>query len=358
MKKLTCILSLLLSLTMLLGVCLTATSCESTKGPQGPQGEKGETGEKGDPGINGADGKDGKDGIHGKDTESIMEYMHISFDDTYKCFQNLQNNNYTSIFQEKFLGWMKRMHDQWGAVFSIYVFNEEFTAYANSEKAAQYASEFYAAKDWLKIGLHSPANNQNLNFGTDKGTDYSTYEAGQLQWNIFVNSVLKVTGSYLSIDRMPRLHNCAGTEAALQGMRDANYGALGFLAVDDTRNVYYLESFGSGNSRWLFNHDHVTDYKNGLTFIATDIRAEYLKNSGYSSYTTMAEELEYRYSDASMANRGRAMILFSHENRIQNNSDGVQTAMEQACEYAKAHGIPFDFPQNRSYTPTQKDIHP
>lgn len=332
--------------------------CEGKEGPQGPQGEKGEVGQTGEAGRNGIDGTDGTNGIDGKDGISTMEYMHISFDDTYKCFRNLQEKNYTSIFQEKFLGWMKSMHDRWGAVFSIYVFNEEFTAYADSAKAAQYASEFYAAKDWLKIGLHSPANNQNLNFGTDKGTEYSTYEAGQLQWNTFVGNVLKVTGSYLSIDRMPRLHNCAGTEEALQGMRDASYGALGFLAVDDTRNVYYLEDYGAGNSQWLFTHDHLTDYKNGLTFIATDIRAEYLKNSGYSAYTTMAEELAYRYSTASMANRGRAMIIFSHENRIQNDLDGVQTAMEQACKYAKEHGIPFDFPQNRSYAPTHKDIHP
>lgn len=242
----------------------------------------------------------------------------------------------------------------------IYVFNEEFTTYANSEKASRYALEFYKAKDWLKIGLHSPKNDQNVNFGTNKGTTYSSYEAGKTQWNTFVDNVLKVTGSYLSIDRMPRLHNCAGTEAAMQGMRDANYGALGFLAVDDTRDVYYLEDYADGKSQWLFTHDHVTDYKNGLIFLATDIRAEYIINDSYNQYyptNSMEEELAYRYTTAAMANRGGAMIVFSHENRIQNNKDNVKEAMKQACYYAYTKGIPFDFPQNRSYTPTSQDIH-
>ena len=304
------LISLLLVSLILFGACTTLISCVG--GEAGPQGEPGETGATGETGKDGKNGKDGKDGENGEDFIATMEYMHLSFDDTYKCFRNLQNNNYSSIWNEKFLGWMKGLHDTYGAVFSIYVFNEQFSEYANSSKASKYASEFYEAKDWLKIGLHSPKNDQDVNFSKD---GYNTYEVGQEQWNTFVDNVLKVTGSYLSIDRMPRLHNCAGSKEAILGMRDANYGALGFLGVDDTRTVYYLGSYAAEKSQWLFTHDHLTDYANGLTFIATDIRAEYLLKSNYGKYNNMTDELSYRYTNASMANRGRAMIIFSHENR-------------------------------------------
>lgn len=306
---------------------------------------------------------DGTSNINESDANNemiITEYMHLSFDDTCQCFKNLQENDYSSIWEEEFLGWMKEMHDTYGAVFSIYVFNEEFTEYANSDEASMYADEFLEAKDWLKFGLHSPKNDQNANFGTNKGTAYSSYEVGFDQWNTFVDNVIKATGSHLTIDRMPRLHNCAGTEDALLGMRDANYGALGFLGVDDTRDVYYLENYEVGKSVWLFENDYLTDYKYGLVFIATDIRAEYLSYAGNGIYTyeDMTKELEYRYSDSSMSNSTGAMIIFSHENRIQNNLDNVKEAMEAACIYANINKIPFAFPQDCSYQPTSQDIYP
>ena len=72
----------------------------------------------------------------------------------------------------------------------------------------------------------------------------------------------------------------------------------------------------------------------------------------------MTEELEFRYSDVSMLNRNRAMVIFSHENRIQNNSDNVKDAIEEACQYADANGIPFAFPQNCTYESTSQDIYP
>ncbi len=352
---------------MLLGVCLTATGCEST---EGPQGEKGEAGEKGDLGINGADGKDSKDGIHGKDIESIMEYMHFSFDDTYKCFQNLQNNNYTSIFQEKFLGWMKRMHDTYGAIFSVYAFNKNLADFAASENATKYQAEFQSAKDWLKIGLHSPLNDQNANFGTDKGTTYSTVEAGYEQWNKMLTSVMTITGDKDCIDLFPRLHNFAGTEIAINGMiaagrnfaentpdetdTAADYCPVGFLASDDGRVSYYLDS---NISKLLYAADYLNDTGKNVHFVTTDIRAEYFATSP-SKFTkgNMYDELIYRHTSANCTDTASSMIIFSHENRIQNSSDGVKVSMEQAAKFAKDFGIEFAFPQDRVFAQTDMDI--
>ena len=298
-----------------------------------------------------------------------IDFMHFSFDDGYTCFNNLANNNYDSLFDEPFFGWMKNMHDKYGAIFSVYAFNAELATFAASANAEKYREEFQAAKSWLKLGLHSPLNDQNANFGTDKGTTYSTFDAGYEQWYNMLSSVMTVTGDKECLDLIPRLHNCAGTTDAIGGMIAAgadfakdtadetdtaeDYRPMGFLAADDTRSCYDL---GSVASTWLNANDHLTDKERDLYFLATDIRAEYAgsqctKGSAY-------DELIYRHTASNFGTKGSSMIIFSHENRIQKNLDGVKEFMESAAKFAKDFDITFAFPQDRTYTDTPMDIQP
>ena len=213
-----------------------------------------------------------------------------------------------------------------------------------------------AAKDWLKIGLH--ATNSSSNFSS------ASYETGKNTWNSFVNNVVRITGSYLSVDRMPRLHMFAGSEDALKGMRDANYGAIGFLSADDTRNSYY---FDDGTKTYLYNNDHITDYKNGLIFVATDLRTDWFAGTS-ASYTykaptksTVYDELVERYTNVEFANSTSSYILFGHEWKIYNGTTITDTGKqyyEDACRFASEYQIAFDYSQNRAFNPTPYDIYP
>ncbi len=299
-----------------------------------------------------------------------IQYMHLSFDDGWRCFDNLASKNYDSLFDEPFLGWMKEMHDSYGAVFSIYAFNESLTAFAASENATKYQKEFQAAKSWLKIGLHSPLNDQSANFGTDKGTAYSTKEAGYTEWYAMLSGVMTITGDKECLDLFPRLHNAAGTEEVIDGFiaagrnfaastsnptdTAADYVPMGFHAADDNRRCFYLDQ---ETSNWLAGHDYLTDTGKNIRFLRSDIRAEYFATSP-SKFTksNMYSELVYRHTDASYEISAASMIIFSHENRIQTNRDGVGETMEQAAKFAKDFGIEFAFPQDRSFAVTEKDF--
>ncbi len=302
-----------------------------------------------------------------------IDYMHLSFDDGYKCFDNLAANDYDSLFDEPFFGWMKEMHDEYGAVFSVYSFNENLAAFAASENATKYQAEFQAAKDWLKIGLHSPANNQNINFSAedkDTATDYSTTEAGFEEWTTMLTSVMTITGDKGCIDLFPRLHNFAGCENAINGMiaagrkfaentpdetdTAADYCPVGFLGADDTRISYYMDST---TSQWLFANDHITDSGKDLTFVATDIRAEYFATAP-TKFTgaDMYKELYIRHTVEEYKTTASSMIIFSHESRIQGGTDGVMESMELAAKFAKDFGIEFAFVQDRTYPSTEKDF--
>ena len=309
-------------------------------------GRPGNNGEDGQPGEPGANGEDGTDGV----VLNNASFMHISFDDVEKCFTNLKNNSYDSLYDEPFFNWLKSLHDTYGAKFSLYAYNNALTSVPNT-----YADEFLQAKDWLKIGLH--ADNSSSNYGS------STYEQGKTAWNTFVNNVVRITGSYLSVDRMPRLHTFAGSEEALKGMRDANYGAIGFLSADDARNSYY---FDQDTTDYLYYNDHITDHKNGLIFVSTDLRADWFEGTSASNeyraptQTSVYDELVARYTNVEYANSVSSYIFFGHEWLIYDGTtlDSGKQYFEDACKFAQDYDIGFDFSQNKAFNPTANDLYP
>ena len=296
--------------------------------------------------VKGDSGEDGTDGA----VLNNANFMHISFDDVSLCFSNLTNNTYASLYDEPFFNWLKSMHDTYGAKFSLYAYNNALTSVPNT-----YADEFLQAKDWLKIGLH--ADNSGSNYGS------STYEQGKTAWNTFVNNVVRITGSYLSVDRMPRLHTFAGSEEALKGMRDANYGAIGFLSADDARNSYYFDQY---TTDYLYYNDHITDHKNGLIFVATDLRADWFEGISASNeyreptQTSVYDELVARYTNVEYANSVSSYIFFGHEWLIYDGTtlDSGKQHFEDACKFAQDYDIGFDFSQNKAFNPTANDLYP
>lgn len=56
----------------------------------------------------------------------MTKYVHFSFDDVYQCLKDIIDHvgSYHSIFENDMFAWMKEMHDKYGAVFSLYTFNE------------------------------------------------------------------------------------------------------------------------------------------------------------------------------------------------------------------------------------------
>ena len=298
----------------------------------------------------GADGKDGKDGTDGTSAAS-GRYLHLSFDDVSLSLTNLATKTYSSLFDEPFFAWLRELHVTYGAKFSLYCFTSELRRLPES-----YAEEFLEAKDWLKLGLH--AENGSLHF-----KNY-TYEQGLAAWNSFVGEVVRITGSYVSVDRMPRLHMFAGSEAALLGMRDGNYGALGFLSTDDSRLPYYLNE---ERAAYLYTHDHITDRRNGLTFVATDLRLDWFI-SGFSSTntyraptkTTVYDELCHRFSAVDYANSSVSLVVFTHEWQLYNGTalNSQRCAyVEDVCRFADDRGIRFSFPEDEAFLATPYDIH-
>ena len=243
---------------------------------------------------------------------NATKYSHFSLDDFYLAFQDLTTNadTYTSIFDNETFAWLKELHEATGATISCYCFYQDAATptFTLDDVPTKYATEFQANKDWLRFGFH--ALYQGINYAS------ATAETAKAAYETTITALVKITGSTQCIDRMPRLHNFAGSLEACQGMRDALCGAKGFLAAisasDGTaRQSYYLDE--TLNS-YIFIHDYLYDVTNQLHFVRTQDGGMVYKTSN------LIKDINY-------ALLGTYVEFFTHENQL---TTGTKSAFKSA----------------------------
>lgn len=271
-------------------------------------------------------------------------YLHFSFDDVGYCILNLVNNgaSFDSLWDEPFFGMLKNLHDTYGAIFSLYIWDVANLVNIPSK----FKTEFMDSSAWLKFGFHSY---------TEGSLADTSYNDAKTQYETFINYVFSKIGGVNSVDRMPRLNYFAGNVNALKALRDANCGCIGFLNTDDTRSAYYLTQ---EELTYLRTHSLWSDRTNGLQFVSTVMRLDWFV-SGFSSqydYNIPVEdnpydELVYRYGQPAMADLYGGLIVFTHEWQTYSSSYALNSAMvdriKQVCQFANDYGYDFDYPQNR-----------
>lgn len=250
------------------------------------------------------------------------KFIHVSFDDVKYTLLDLVNNktHYNSIFDNPFLSMLKDLNIEYGMVFSLYVYLEEWLGMDNT-----YQSDFSDNSSWLKIGFHLNEERDNYQF--------ATYEESQNDYKQFVEKAYEVTKNYFCIDRMPRLQNFAFSEVSLSGMRDAPSGVLGMLTADDNRNVTHL---GSVNEAYLRKHDRMYDEELNVMYLSTDLR---LENSS-DVYSSLTNILLSEMSDS--------LIVFSHEYVFYDSTFSLKATdkLKTVGNFAKEFHFNFDYPQN------------
>ena len=296
------------------------------------------------------------------------KFIHMSVDDTSQVVAGINSSSVTSIYNIPLISYFKQMHDTYGMVFSFYVQNIAFNFDTTTTPGQEKKAELFAARDWLKWGLHNATGSSSTNYVN------ATYETGQTDWNNFVANIITYIGTTEAVDRIPRLENFASSEVCAQGMRDAKCGAMGFLGADDTRadNAWltaaeskWLGGWASAttSNNWVPN-DYWTDYSNGLRVYKTDLRLELFggtrNNIDNPQVTTsLYDALVEWYTDIRHGNAFCPMILFTHEQRLISSyssqvSSTYQTYLADIGRFGNDYGVAFDFPQNKFIATPQK----
>lgn len=181
-----------------------------------------------------------------EDLNTGKNIFSLSFDDTILIFEDIDNNNYDSVFENSILNWYKELHDKYGVVISCYVYYEDkdFNLTQFSDK---YKAEFIANSDWLRFGFHT------LNA-------YKDYKDGEIinDYTKVVKELERIVGSQ-TIDNVIRLQMFKGSYEEIKKLSQLNEQPIkGLYTADDNRQSYYLSN---DDNYYIYNHDELYDTK-------------------------------------------------------------------------------------------------
>ncbi len=251
------------------------------------------------------------------DTVEMEKWIHFSLDDSIEVFKDITDNQYNSIFENEELGQLKRLHDSYGIVVSLYCFYEK-NGFDLSMATDKYSAEFSENADWLKVGFHSYDEDTNYALENDK--------KALCDYNMVILELLRITGNSECIDHVPRVHLYAGNKAVIQSWtRGGAEKVRGYLSADDDRDIYL---FNSDQSKYISQLDYYYDIWNDIYFVPTDIRLE------------KADDLKLALTEKS---NDKYLIIFTHEWAL--DAD-MYTKIEECCKYAQERGYSWDFVEN------------
>ena len=277
------------------------------------------------------------------------KYIHISFDDVYNCISDISSHNYSSVFDNSFLGDLKHFHDTYGAVFTLNCFNtcSKQPDYDISNMPDTYMEEFSENSDWLKFSFHS--EDENANYGSSENTSLGTAmgdceETIKASYNKFTSAILNATGTANSIDRVARLGFFGGTENNVKALMECEYGITGLLAADDTRISYYLND--TDNNYLLKNYEYY-DKNNDIKMFKSQVRLENVRDNKINEQFSLISSI-----DSNM------IEIFTHE---QNYNNSVKARLEEYLKWAKNKNYGFAYAQDimkKRITVTERKITP
>lgn len=246
--------------------------------------------------------------------------MHISFDDVYSCLYDITENEYNSVFENSMLADLKKLHEDYGAVFTLncFVKTTKQTDYNIAKLPSRYQEELASNADWLKFAFHAQ----------DDKTRYDEDCAEKIaeSYKIFTDAILNLTGTPESIDTVTRLGFFTGNSLNVDAIKNCDYGITGLLTADDERISYY---FSEEINNFINSNDECYDIDKGFKLIRTQKRLEGIKDT--------AAELQ-----ALDEYTGNMIEVFTHESEYSK----IKSRLNEYVKWAKNSGIGFGFAQD------------
>lgn len=243
--------------------------------------------------------------------------MHLSIDDCILIFKDLTENEeqYDTIFDNKTLKYLKRVHELYGAKFSLYCFYD-FSNFNLSNATSKFEKEFIKNSSWLKFGYHA--------LNCEKDYTKTSYEEVKKDYETCINELKRIVGEE-SIESVIRLEKFKANEQTVLALRDL--GIVGLLGADtDDRENYYLSE---EKNQELFKSDYIYDENLNIFIYKTDLRIERIDNFN--------ENINDCVNDNNL-------IIFTHEWQLKGKT---KYYLEKICKWSIMNGYTFEFPEKK-----------
>lgn len=239
----------------------------------------------------------------GNSKKQVLKTAHISIDDATMIFKDIWWKEYESIFDNKMLGILQTMHEEYGLKVTLYVFGE-MEGFAMWDFPLEYKAEFQENADWLQIGFHSGED-------CDPEEDYQSQQEFELDYNRTESAIWRLAGGE-SVTSVLRLHNWYATEEMVTYLQEERVTAL--LCKDSEEASYCLAE--EHVEKLYGSRDGVLEV-DGITYYVTDVRLEKVEN--------IIDILETRKKD-------RVIVIFTHAWCFMENSEKLEKAVQWLVE--------------------------
>lgn len=206
----------------------------------------------------------------------------ISIDDATMILQDITLGKYDSIFDNPIMGKLEKLHKEYGITATLYVF-EQLDEFAIWDMPTDYKKEFINNADWLKIGYHSPTD--------DDPRDGHTEAEFEKEFDRTENAICRFAGED-SLAHVLRLHYWYASDDMVAYMKEK--GLTGLLCNDKEEPSYNLSTEQAEKLYRSRDGKHTVD---DLTYYATDIRLEHTEDIPFV--------LEEKKKD-------RILVIFTH----------------------------------------------
>lgn len=242
--------------------------------------------------------------------------IHFSVDDVITVFEDLTENERSSIFENEMLGFFRECHEKYGAKFSLYCYyeSEDFNLSMVSDS---YREEFMEHADWLTFGFH---------YRNGVEPDEISVEKIVNDYRQLTSELVRITGNTCSTIRLSYFR---GSYEVCSALKELGINCL--LTADDDRQSYY---FDEKVNLYIDKNDMYYDNSNGLSFISTDLR---LDNIGvFQTYCKLI-----KISEDELQNQ--IIAVFTHEWLMGNQ---MYRKIESMCRFAKYYNYVWTLLEN------------
>ncbi|MFT3934456.1 MAG: hypothetical protein QM726_12615 [Chitinophagaceae bacterium] len=169
-----------------------------------------------------------------KETITIYKLDHfagkyrLSIDDNIWFLQDIYQNEhrYTSIFDNSYLAFLKRLHEQYGTKVHLNLFYQT-DGFNLSQLSDKYKAEWTAQADWLRLSFHAIEEFPDMPYKN------ASYETVKKDCDLVMAEIKRFAGEAL-MGPITTLHWGESNAEGARALKDAGYkGLLGYFNVDD-----------------------------------------------------------------------------------------------------------------------------
>lgn len=139
-----------------------------------------------------------------------MKQYRFSLDDNILVFKDIAENDYSSIFENKYLNLLKSVHAKFGTKIQLNVYYET-DGFNLSAMPDKYKAEWERVSDWLKLSFHA--------YSDDERYAGCSYEKMKRDCELVQNEIIRFAGEK-SLSHYTTLHYISCSREGVDAMID------------------------------------------------------------------------------------------------------------------------------------------